>query len=178
MMTPDADPHGPSRIAVPEVVLAVAVGAVGLLMAHHPMIVSGLALIQTDPGDTRLLNYVLEHSYLWVRSAPGHKDFWSPPFFYPARNVAAYTDVLLSVAPPYWGCRALGAAPDTAFQLWMIGVSALNFLAGFLLFRRALRLGALASTAGAFLIAFGAPRINQLMHPQLIPHFYTLLVLF
>src|SRR4051794_21035649 len=82
------------RTAAREVLLPLAAGAVGLLMAHHPMILSGLAGMQTDRGDTRLINYILEHSYLWLRSAPGHEQFWSPPFYYPAPNVAAYSDVL------------------------------------------------------------------------------------
>ena len=58
----------------------------GVVMAHYPMIFSGFRRIQTDLGDTRLIHYLLEHGYLWVRRVPGHLDFWSPPFFYPAQK--------------------------------------------------------------------------------------------
>src|SRR5687768_1748130 len=89
-----------------------------VVLAMHPTVLSGLRLIQTDLGDTRLNMYLLEHSYRWVRGEPSHGDFWSPPFFYPAHNTAAYTDLLLGAAPLFWAWRVLGAVPDTAFQLW------------------------------------------------------------
>jgi hypothetical protein len=146
-------------------------------MAHHPMILSGLRRVQTDLGDTRLNNYILEHGYRWAIGSPGHAEFWSPPFFFPARNVAAYSDVLLGVAPIYGVIRALGSPPDTSFQLWMIAVSALNYLAAFRLIRRRFGLGVPASCAGAFLFAFGAPRVNQASHQQLQPQFLSLVTI-
>lgn len=176
MTNADAPPRAGKAVAF-EVLAPLAALALGLVMAHHPMIFSGLASVQTDLGDSRLINYILEHSYRWIRSEPNHRRFWSPPFFYPAVNVAAYSDVLLTVAPIYWAWRAFGAAPDTAFQLWMMSVSALNFAAGYALFRLALRMPWPSSTAGAFLIAFGAPRVNQVGHQQLLPFFYGLVAM-
>ena len=35
----------------------------GLLLAHHEMILTGFASVQTDPEDTRLNNYIAEHLY-------------------------------------------------------------------------------------------------------------------
>ncbi len=166
------------RLMTLEVLLPIAVGAIGLMMAHHPMILSGLTTIQTDLGDSRLINYILEHSYLWVTRDAGHRAFWSPPFFFPASNIGAYSDVLLTVAPIYWGFRALGAAPDSAFQGWMLAVSAMNFGSAYLLFRRGVGFPAAAAAAGAFLMAFGAPRINQLGHQQLVPVIYCAATLF
>jgi hypothetical protein len=103
-------------------VLAVGFGVLGVMMAHHPMILSGFRRIQTDLGDTRLIHYLLEHGYLWAQRDPEHLDFWSPPFFYPVKNVAAYSDLLLSVGPVYWLWRALQASPDQSFGLWMISI--------------------------------------------------------
>jgi hypothetical protein len=143
-------------------------------MVHWPMILSGLGRMQTDLGDTRFNNYVLEHSYRWFRGEPNHADFWSPPMFFPTRNAASYSDLLLSVAPIYGAFRWLGLAADTSFQLWMIAVSGLNFAMAFHLLRRRLGLGPMAACAGAFLFAFGAPRINQLGHEQLLPQFFSL----
>ena len=173
----------PSRLSlnlgsVSRIALAVGVGVLGVVMAHYPMIFSGFRRIQTDLGDTRLIHYLLEHGYLWVRRVPGHLDFWSPPFFYPAPNAAAYSDVLLSVGPVYWLCRVLGASPDLSFGLWMVSMSALNYAAGLLLFRKGLGFGMPAAVAGASLVAFGAPRLNQMNHQQLLPFFYPLLTLY
>jgi hypothetical protein len=108
--------------SVSRMVLAVGFGVLGVMMAHHPMILSGFRRIQTDLGDTRLIHYLLEHGYLWAQRDPEHLDFWSPPFFYPVKNVAAYSDLLLSVGPVYWLWRALQASPDQSFGLWMISI--------------------------------------------------------
>ena len=89
-------------------VLVMVIGVAGVLMAHSPMILSGFRRLQIDLGDSRLIHYLLEHGYLWIRGAPGHREFWNPPFFYPAPNAAAYTDLFLTVGPPYWIYRAAG----------------------------------------------------------------------
>jgi hypothetical protein len=143
-------------------------------MAYHPTILSGFRLVQTDIGDSRLVNYLLEHGFRWLMREPPHLLFWSPPFFYPATGVAAYSDILLGVAPFYWAWRWLGFAPDTAFQLWMATLLSLNYLMAHLLLRRGFGFGALASAAGAFLFAFGASRVNQMHHQQLLAQFFAL----
>ena len=146
-------------------------------MAHHPMIFSGLRRVQVSLIDTRFNNYVLEHCYRWSIGARNHTEFWNPPFFYPARNVAAYSDLLLSVAPVYMVFRACGLPPDTAMQLWMIALSGLNYVLAYHLLGRRFGLAAPAAAVAAFLFAFGAPRINQLGHPQLLPQFLSLVTI-
>ena len=160
------------------IALAVGIGVLGVVMAHYPMISTGFRRIQTDLGDARLIHYLLEHGYLWAQRDPEHLDFWSPPFFYPVKNAAAYSDLLLSVGPVYWLWRALGASRDVSFGLWMISMSALNYAAGLLLFRKGLGFGAPAAVAAASLVAFGAPRMNQLNHQQLLPFFFPLLAFY
>ena len=140
-------------LGVPALVLAA--GALGLAMAHQPMIFSGFTRIQTDLTDSRLNHYVLEHGYLWMRGATGHREFWNMPFFYPVPNTAAHSDVLLSVGPVYWFWRVWGASADQAFAWWMVSMSALNYAAGLLLFRKGLHFEWLPATAAAFLVAFG-----------------------
>ncbi|MBI4586216.1 MAG: hypothetical protein HY717_19570 [Planctomycetes bacterium] len=147
----------------------------GLLWAFHPTLLSGLKEVQTDPGDPRLVNYILEHGWRWLGGAPGHERFWSPPFFYPAENVLAYSENLLGAAPLYWPWRAAGLPPDTSFQMWMLSAATLNYLAAWFLLRRCLRLGTGASCAGAFLFAFASSRTAQLGHPQLLPQWYSVL---
>ncbi len=156
----------------------IVVWCAGLLLAHHPMLLSGLDRIQGDLLDARFVNYVLEHGFRWVTGAPGHRDFWSPPFFHPARNAAAYSDTLLGTAPLYWCWRICGFPADTSFQLWMLAVSSLNFLATYLLLRCGFHLGPTASSSGAFLFAFNAPRMNQLMHPQLLAQFESVITIY
>ena len=151
--------------------LAVGVGAVGMIMMHYPMIASGLARVQTDVGDTRLIQYFLEHNYRWFRGDPDHARIWDPPFFYPARNVAAHSDTMMAAAPLYGAFRAAGLAPDTSFQLWMMAISALNYAAAFHLLRRRIRVSVPSASAGAFLFAFGNMRAYQLGHQQLMPQF-------
>ncbi|HLB10434.1 MAG TPA: hypothetical protein VK617_12925, partial [Gemmatimonadaceae bacterium] len=58
-----------------------AIGAwiVGMLLQFHPILLSGLSRMQSDWGDTRLNNYILEHGYRWLIGMPGHERFWSPP---------------------------------------------------------------------------------------------------
>jgi len=143
-----------------------------MLLQFHPMLLSGLRRMQSDFGDTRLNNYILEHGYRWLLGFPGHEHFWSPPVFYPAPNTAAYSDVLLGVAPFYWPWRIAGFEPDTAFQLWLLTLATLNFAAALLLFARGFRCRPVASAIGAMLLSFASVRTAQVMHAQLIAHFY------
>ena len=146
-------------------------------MLFHPAILSGFAQLQTGERDTRFNHYILEHGYRWVRGDAFHASLWDPPFFYPEKNVLAYSDTLLGVAPVYWVLRATGLTETSSFQLWAMLVVFLNFGAAYWLFRKGLRLGLLGSLAAAFLFAFSAVRANQLGHHQLQGHFYTPLFL-
>jgi hypothetical protein len=133
--------------------------------------------MQNDLGDTRLELYILEHSYRWLAGVPAHAQFWNPPIFFPEKNAAAFTDLLLGAAPVYWLIRALGFLPDTSFQLWMLGMALLNFAAFYLWLRRGLNFRGDSSLIGAFVFAFGSPRAAQASHPQLLPHFFSVLAL-
>jgi hypothetical protein len=145
---------------------------IGMLVAFHPVILSGFAAMQGDWADSRFNNYILEHGYRWLVHSPGHERFWSPPMFFPVPNTAAYSDVLLGVAPFYWPWRALGIPPDTSFQLWMLTVATVNYFAAFALFSRGFRFRPLAAATGAALFSFASIRIEQLIHPQLVSQFY------
>jgi hypothetical protein len=158
--------------------LFVGIGVLGVVMVHHPMIFSGFRRIQTTLSDSRLNHYLLEYGYRSLCREPGRWSFWNPPFFYPAPNAIAYSDTLLSVGPVYWLWRTLGASPDLSFGLWMLSMSALNYAAGLLVFGRGLRFGVPAAATAASLVAFGAPRVNQMDRQQLLPCFYLLLAVY
>jgi len=163
-----------------QVTTAAVAGALlsGLLLSFYPTFRSGFRAMQADPLDSRLINYILEHSYLWVAGDPLHQAFWSPPVFYPALNTAAYSETFLGTAPVYWVYRLVGVAPEMSYQWWLITLSALNFLVAYIFLRHALAVGVAGGTAGAWLIAFGSPRTQQLLHAQLIPVFFILIVLY
>ncbi|MHB1047380.1 MAG: hypothetical protein ACYC4P_15355 [Thermoanaerobaculia bacterium] len=155
--------------------LPVLVGLVGLVATLRVPIASGLTRIHEDEGDARHLNYVLEHVHRWATGDAAHRGLWSPPVFFPVKNTGAYSELLLGVAPLYVPFRLAGAPPDVALQLFVAAALALNFLAGWALFRRGFGAGALGASAGAYLFAFGALRAQRLGHQHLLPHFFTAL---
>lgn len=126
-------------------------------------------------GDAQLVAYTLEHGYRWVIQMQGHQNFWNPPIFYPYPSVSAFTEVLLGVGPFYWIWRALGLAPDSSFQLWMLTVWSLNFWTAYLLLRHGFSTRSLAATCGAVVFAFGTTAQAHFAHPQLAPLFFVAL---
>jgi hypothetical protein len=158
-------------------VIPVAFLVIGLLVVFWPTLTSRMTMMQTDPGDTRFNNYILEHSYRWLRGDELHKNFWNPPFFWPKRNVAAYSDIHLGTAPLYWSIRLIGIKPDTSFQLWMILVFALNYFTMFILLQRGIGLTILGATGGAYVFAFAATRVAQLGHQAMLPQFFSVLAI-
>jgi hypothetical protein len=150
----------------------------GLVVAFGAMLFTGFARTPGDLGDARLVHYLLEHGYRWLRGDPLHRELWSPPVFYPAENTAGYSDLLLSAVPCYGCWRLLGVGPDTAFQLCHLTVVSLNFWALYLFLRRCPRLPAGPSAIGAFLFAFASPRLIHLVHLQLQVHFYSIVCLY
>src|SRR6185295_11698097 len=133
--------------------------AAGMFLAHGPMILSGLGRVQGNLGDPRLLHYVLEHEYRWLKGDPHHRDFWDPPVFHPAKNTAAYTENLIGVAPLYMALRAVGVPLDPAFPVWLLLLSTLNFAAAALLLKSGFGRGDAASGFGALLFSFSSVRI-------------------
>ena len=144
-----------------------------LLVIHHRTIFSAFAITEGG-GDSMLYNFILEHEWRWLSGEAPHNSLWSPPIFFPQRDTAAYTDLFLAVLPPYAFWRLLGVDPQTAFQLWILTVSVLNYIAAYVVFRLLLGTSLAASSIGAILFAFGSPRLAQIGHPQLLPGFYVI----
>ncbi len=167
-----------NRIALPQFVAPLFCWLIGLWLSFYPTFLSRFSLIQGDLGDTRFNNYVLEHSFRWVMREPGHQSFWNFPFYFPVENVGTYGDILLGVAPIYWIFRFAQFAPDTSFQLWQITVVTLNYVAFYYLLRHIFNLTWWACGLGAFLFAFASPRMVHFLHPQFLPQFYSIIVLY
>jgi hypothetical protein len=152
---------------------------IGLLIIFYPTLLSGFTQVQNNTIDPPLVNYFLEHSFQYLFNHDYLGKLWSPNFFYPYKEVLAFSENLFGSAPIYWIFR-LFYDSGLAFQFWMITISILNFLA-FLYLMRKIEVNHILSTLSSFLFAFGMPRISQLGHLQLFPQFFTpiaILILF
>jgi len=167
-----------ARLTANELALFACLLLLGELFLFHRMWWSGLHQTAGDYVDHLLVNFICEHEYLWLAGRPDHASLWDPPVYFPARGVLVYAETFLGAAPFYCPWRLLGFVPDTAYQLWMMTLPALNFAAAFLLFRRGFRFGAVPALAGSFLCAFGPNLAAQVNNPQLQTIFYTYLALY
>lgn len=148
-----------------------------MLLVFRAVIFGGLDQSLGGPGDSRFVNYALEHGYRWLMRDPLHLDFWSPPVFFPLENTAAFTDVLLGAGPLYWIWRWVGLVPDTSFQLWTMMCWSLNYVAMLVLLRRYLGIGVMAAMLASVIYAFGSARLAYVGHPQLALHVWVLVSL-
>ncbi len=119
-------------------------------------------------GDTRLINYILEHFFRWVSGLEPH--YWSARFFYPFPLALAFSDNLLGSAPFYAAFRVLGFNRELSLQIWFILGFTLNFLAAAFVLRR-FAFHPLAVGLGAFFFTFGLPMLAQIGHLQLLYRF-------
>ncbi len=147
---------------------------VGLCSWFHPVLLSGFERSVTDLGDSRFNHYLLEHAYQWMIGNPAHAELWSPPFFYPQKEVLAYSDIMAGFVWFYAPFRFVGIPEVPSFALWMMTACLLTFGVCWQLFRRGLELPPAGSAIGAFLFTFGVPRAAQLGHQQLLPGLYVL----
>lgn len=161
----------PSKFNLLNLILYLVVCTLGIGIVFYPTIQSGFSFTQTDPGDPWLVNYFLEHSFQLLANSNYKGELWSPTFFYPYKNILAFSENLFGSAPVYWLFRSFSSS-DIAFQLWMIAVCVLDFLS-FAFLMRKYQVGHILSVLGAFLFAFSMPRVGQLSHPQLLPNFFT-----
>ncbi|WP_190555173.1 hypothetical protein [Trichocoleus sp. FACHB-591] len=143
----------------------------GVLTTFYPTLISRFSRLQPDPGDTRFVNYVLEHSFQLLVNKDYVGELWSPPFFFPLKNALAFSENMFGSAPIYWLFRALFDSV-LAFQWWMIVVLILCFVC-FALLMQHYKVNSWLSAFGAFLFTFGMPRVSQLGHQQLLPQFFT-----
>jgi len=156
---------------------AVVICLIGLLMAFHPTIFSLFSQMQTDPGDTRFINYVLEHYYGFFAGHGASGSFWNMPFFHPAPNVSTYSDLELGVLPFYALWRALGFGPENSFQLWTITILVLNFAVFHKFLLKWFVKNATSAAFGAFIFTFASSRINKTGHPHMFEMFYPVIAI-
>lgn len=133
-----------------------------------------------SPLDVRFVGYVLEWGYLHLLGAAApDRSLWSPPFFYPVRDVLAYSENLFSGYLVYFPVRWLGLGAASAVFLFDLIQLALTPVVTFLCLRR-LRLGLWSSFVGAAVYSWGWIRYYHYGHIQFsagypIPLFFTAL---
>lgn len=140
----------------------------GLVFFVFPVVGFGFDYFPGDSGDGRLNLYFLEHAYKWFTGQT--PSFWNAPFMYPEPLVTAYSDNLLGSAPVYSMFRIVGFGTYTAYQLWFLTVSILNYLCAYYLLNYLFK-NRYAAVIGAFIFAFSIALQSQMTHAQTFPRF-------
>ncbi len=148
----------------------------GILIFSWHSIRSGFDLMPGDNIDSRYINYILEHFWLWVNQTAPHQQLWNMPCLYPAKNTLAFSDVLFGIGIFYVPLRLL-FNPYNAFLLTSLLLCILNFSSFYFLLKNCFKFKDLSSAAGAFFFAFSIIRYGQIVHIQLLSQFYTILAL-
>lgn len=135
----------------------------------------GLEFIPGDLGDSRFINYLLEHGYQWMSG--NTESFWRASFMYPFEHNIAISDNMLGTLPIYSFWRVLGFEQETAYQLWWISLSALNYWVCYFVLNRWFGKRELA-IAGAWIFAFTIFNMGQLNYMQMIIRFMVPVVIY
>lgn len=116
-----------------------------------------------DYGDSRFINYILEHGYKWLLGK--EPDFWTANFMYPLKNNVAISDSMVGALPIYAFFRFVGCDVETAYQCWWLIICSLNFWCCFLAFKK-IGFNSFLSGLAAYVFAFGINNFNQFVHLQ------------
>jgi hypothetical protein len=145
--------------------------AIAVLIAPAAFITAALAAKSGACGalinifDVRLVNYFLEWAYRYFHGGTGSDSVWSPPFFYPAENVLAYSETFFAAWPFYFPARLVGFGPQGALLFYQIAQLALTPVVGYIC-GRWLGLGRVAAFVAAWCFGWSWIRFNQLAHIQ------------
>lgn len=135
----------------------------------------GLEFIPGDLGDSRFINYLLEHGYQW---SLGNKDsFWSAGFMYPSPDSIAFSDNMLGTMPFYGFWRLFGINQETSYQLWWVVICSLNYWSAYFIMKRWFKRWDLAIIA-AWIFAFTIFNLGQLNYMQMMIRFMVPIVIY
>lgn len=174
---PEQEDSVPERTSLKRKAIPALVGLTFLIagtsLVFHVQLFSGLRHMQPDSTDPRLVNYVLERNHQWFRGLRADERFWSPPFFYPWKNVGTYTDSMLGMQPFFSAWRIAGFSTETSYQLCSMSLLVGCFIAAWVFLRRGCDFGPVPAAIGAFVFAFANPRSAQIGHIQMFAHYAT-----
>lgn len=145
----------------------------GLLIFFSPMFFSGFDLMFGAGFDVKISNYILEHSFLFLKGIDGHLSFYNAPFGY--ENIIANFDLLFAYMPIYWFLR-LFSNPFTSLQILLMILCLLNYEC-FYLFVRRLKFSRLASSFASFIFAFNLIRYYNFENIEYFSQFLSILAL-
>ena len=135
----------------------------------------GFEFLPGDMGDSRFINFLLEHGYQW---SMGNTDsFWSAGFMYPFENVVALSDNMIGTMPFYGVWRLLGFSHETSYQLWWIVICSLNYWSAYYVMKRWFNRWDLAIIA-AWIFAFTIFNLGQINYMQMMIRFMVPIVLY
>lgn len=149
---------------------------IGLLIFCYPMILNP----DNMPGeivDSRFVNYILEHYYLFLKQAPTHSSFWTLPMFYPMKDTLALSETLLGISPIYILIRFF-KDPQTSLQIVFVILNILNFITFYIFSRKIFKLNSFYSSFASFFFTFCLPRYIHIYHIQMFIQFYMILSVF
>ena len=131
--------------------------------------------IPGDLGDSRFINFLLEHGHRWVSGEL--PDFWDGQFMYPFKNTIALSDGMLGTLPIYSLFRLLNFSPETAYQLWWLCVCCLNYWISYLVFKKWFGRNDVAVVL-AYVFAFSIFNLGQLGYTQMSIRFMVPVVFY
>lgn len=134
-----------------------------------------LEYIPGDLGDSRFINYLLEHGYRWIMGKD--PSFWDAGFMYPFKNTIALSDSMLGTVPIYSVWRIFGFSPETSYQLWWICICALNYWISYIIFKKWFKRAEIAFIL-AWIFAFTIFNLGQLNYMQMIIRFMVPVVFY
>lgn len=134
-----------------------------------------LAYLPGDEGDSRFINFLLEHGFQWLSG--NTNGFWNADFMYPFQDNIAFSDNMLGSMPIYAFFRMFGLQPETAFQMWWISVCSLNFWSAYFVLKKWLNRSNLAAI-GALIFAFSIFQQGQMNYMQMSVRFAIPVVIY
>ena len=146
----------------------------GLTVFFYKSAISGFDLLPGDNIDSRYINYILEHLWLWLHQTPPHNELWNMPALYPVKNYLAFSDVLFGLGIFYVPLRFI-TNPYNSFLITVFVMCVFNFITFYFLLKKCFCFKDLSSAVGAYFYAFSVIKYAQLYHVQLLSQFYTIL---
>lgn len=135
----------------------------------------GMEYIPGDLGDSRFINYLLEHGYQW--SIGNKPSFWNAGFMFPYADSVALSDNMLGTMPFYGFWRLFGVNQETSYQLWWVVICSLNYWSAYYVMKRWFKRWDLAIIA-AWIFAFTIFNLGQLNYMQMMIRFMVPIVIY
>ena len=134
-----------------------------------------LSLMPGDKGDSRLVNYILEHGHNFLTGKT--TNYWDAPFMYPEKMTMAYSENLIGAVPLYSLFRLFKFDRETSFQLWFLSLFVLNFICAYWALKKWTD-SRLLSSVGAYIFAFSIFILTHINHAQVFPRYAIPLIIY